>query len=113
MELDPRDYHYVVRDPVDFNPARNKAIVEETIKEATKYHMNEGRVIENSLGERVEAVSAYACYRFNRGDKGIKDYLGDKLYTRLVGEKILEKIRVAETVNRLNGNNRFKNSILL
>jgi len=113
-ELDPRDYKYIVANPdSSFNPARNKAVIEETIKEADTFHKTSGLAIEEALGERIEAVSAYACYRLNRGTKKIKDYLGDSLYKRMIGEKILSKIRVADTVNRLNGNTKLRRPILL
>jgi len=113
-ELDPKDYKYIVATPdASFSPDKNKAIIEETIREADTFHKTSGLAIESALGERIEAVSAYACYRFNRGFKNIKGYLGDKLYEKMVGEKILSKIRVADTVNRLNGNHKLRRPILL
>jgi hypothetical protein len=113
-ELDPKDYKYVIANPdLTFNPARNKAVIEETMKEADTFHKTAGLAMEDALGERIEAVSAYACYRFNRGTKTIKQYLGDKVYNAFIGEKIMSKIRVADTVNRLNGNTKLKKPILL
>lgn len=113
-DIDPKDYKYVVSRPDrSFNPAKNKALIQETITEAENYHRNQGKIIESALGERIDAVASYGCYRFNKGEKSIREYLGDKVYTHLIGEKILEKVRVMQTVNRLNGNTRFKNSILL
>ncbi len=111
-ELDPKDYKYIVEHPnKDFSPRKNNAIIEETIKEADKYHRTEGLVIEEALGERIEAVAAYSCYRFNRGTKSIKQYLGDKLYAKMVGERILEKVRVSQTADSFS--NKFKKPILL
>lgn len=90
-----------VPDP-DFNPARNKAIIEQTEKEADAYHKSIGKAYDEALGERFEVVAHYGNARLNRGStKSIKEYLGDKLYTQLVGERLLEKIRVAKTVDRL------------
>ncbi len=101
-----------VPDP-NFNPARNKAVVAETIKEAETYHKNVHSVIDDNLGERIEAVAAYGCYRLNRGFKNPKDYFGKKLYEKFIGEKLLQKLRIMDTVNRLNGNSKFKKSVLL
>jgi len=113
-ELDPKDYKYIVAKPdSSFSVDRNNAIIAETIKEADIFHSTSGLAIEEALGERIEAVSAYACYRLNRGYKNIKDYLGDRLYKEMIGEKILSKIRVADTVNRLNGNQKLRRPILL
>lgn len=85
----------------DFNPARNKAVIDETFKEADAYHKSFGKALEDSLGQRYEVIASYGDYRLNRGNtKGIKEYLGDKLYTELVGEKLLEKLRVMKAVDR-------------
>ena len=97
----------------DFSEARNKAIIEETIKQAEKYHKTVHEAIDDNLGERIEAVSAYGRYRFNGGFKTHGDYFGRQLMNKFVGEKLLQKIKVMDTVNKLNKNNKFKKSILL
>ncbi len=115
QDLDQKDFKYIVHQPdASFSPKRNQAVIEETIREATAFHKKNNVAIESALGERIDAVSAYGCYRFNRGFKGVKEYLGTKLYTQLVGEQLLEKVRVMKTLNRLNGNKgKFEKSILL
>lgn len=113
-DLDPKDYRYIVEKPdASFSPARNKAVIQETIDSSERYFKKLHTLLDDQLGERIEAVSAYGCYRFNKGEKSVKDYLGKRIYTELVGERIIEKLKVMETVNRLNNNVKFKNSILL
>ena len=97
----------------NFNVARNKAIIEETIREATAFHAKAGKVLDDQMGERIEAVAAYGCYRFSKGTKSPEDYFGKKLFSRFVGERIMSKVKVMETVNKLNGNDKFKNCVLL
>ena len=112
--LDPVDYKYINKKPDPaFSPERNKAIVNETIKDAEKREAEWHKIMDNEGFNRIDILSSYGRYRFNRGVKGIKEYLGRKQYEALIGEKILSKLRVAETVNKLNHNTRFKKGILL
>ena len=96
----------------NFNATKAKAIIAKTIEDATKFH-NSVPDIDNGLKERVDVVSSYGCYRFNRGFKPIEKYLGRKYYEQLIGEELLEKVRVMDTVNKLNGNDKFKDFVLL
>ena len=96
-----------------FNPERNKAVIAETIRETEAFFKKSYDFIDQELGERMEAVASYGCYRFNKGDKTPEDYFGKKIMAHLVGEKICEKLRSMEAVNRLNGNSKYQKSILL
>lgn len=111
--IKPEDYKYFVEKPTSFSPQRNKAVINETIKETEKFFDNIGKAVDDNLGNRIDVLSSYGVYRMNKGDKSFKDYAGKQLYTRLIGEKILERVRVMESVNRLNGNTKFKNFIQL
>jgi len=112
--LDPVDYHLINQHPdPDFSPERNKAIVNETIKETEAFFNKEGKVLDDSTKERYDILSSYGVYRFNRGTKDFISYFGRDNYNKLIGEKILSKVRIAETVNKLNGNTKFKKGILL
>jgi len=112
--LDPVDYRFINPNPdPDFSPERNKAIINETVKDTEKFFKTQVEAIDESLGNRIDILSTYGRYVFNKGYKDIKHYLGEKQYNALIGEKILSKLRIAETVNRLNGNTRFKKGILL
>src|SRR3990167_3131822 len=102
--LDPVDYRFINNKPdPDFSPERNKAIVDETIKETDKFFAQEGKIMDKALGERIDIISSYALYRFNKGTKSFLNYFGKENYHKLIGEKILSKVRIAETVNKLNG----------
>jgi hypothetical protein len=106
--IQPDDYKYFVEKPdSSFSPKRNQAIINETIRETEKYFREIGQVIDDNLGNRLEVVGSYGRYRFNKGTKTFKAYVGDRFYTELIGEKILQKVRVADTVNKLNGNTKW------
>lgn len=113
--LDPKDYRYINPNPdPDFSPERNKAIVEETIRETNAFNAAYNVLRSDAWAERKDILKHYAYYTLVQGGrKNIKDYLGKKVYEGLIGEKILSKVRIAETTNRLNGNTRFKKGILL
>lgn len=103
-DVDPKDYKYIVTKPdPSFSPKKNQAIIDETIREATKFFQETDAALGEGVEERIEAISYYATYRFNRGDKKIKDYLGRSTYEALVGEKMLSKLRVLDTLNKLQG----------
>ena len=106
--VQPDDYKYFIEKPdSSFSPERNKAIIQETIKETEAYFKGIGKAINDNLGNRIEIFSTYATYRFNKGQKGFKDYVGKRLHSELIGEKILEKIKIAQSANKLGGNNTF------
>lgn len=112
--LDTADYRFIELNPDPlFSPERNKAIVNETIQETEIFFNNELKAIDESMQDRIDVLSSYGRYRFNTGSKTIKDYLGRDKYNSLIGEKILSKLRVMDTVNRLNNNKKFKKGILL
>lgn len=111
--VDPKDYKYIVKKADGFSPERNKAVIGETIRETERYFSKLQNVMDDNLGERIEMVAAYGCYRFNRGDKTIDQYLGKKLMSQMIGEKILEKIRAMKAADKLSNTEKFRNHILL
>jgi hypothetical protein len=110
--VQPADYKYYKND-ANFNPAKNKAIIAETIKETEKFFKEEEQMRDKKLENRIDLVSSYGVYRFNKGQKQFKDYVGRETYKAVIGEKLLSKIRVMDSVNKINGNDKFKKSILL
>lgn len=112
-QLHPDDYKYIVKDAANFNPDRNRALIAQTIQEAEGRMKKVQEAVDHSLGERIEAVAHYGAYRFNRGTKKLKEYLGPKLWEKYIGEKLLEKIKVMRTANKLAGNDKFETSVLL
>lgn len=102
--MQPKDRKYFVMNPKDFSPERNKAIIDETIKETTAYFKKLEGALDNEVMNRIDIVGSYGRYRFNRGHGSLKDYLGPRLYKQLIGEKLLSKVKLLTTVDRLKGN---------
>ena len=97
------DYKYYVSKPdPSFSPARNKAIINETIQDTEKYFRNIGKVLNDNILNRIDILGSYGDYKLNRnGSKTFKDYAGKRLHSELIGERILSKIRALETANAL------------
>ncbi len=103
--IQPEDYKYYLAEPTkSFSPRRNQAIIQETIKETTKFFQEMDAVMNDETMNRIDILGSYGRYRFNQGEKTFKEYAGPALWKELIGEKILSKVRVADTVNRLNNN---------
>jgi hypothetical protein len=101
MDIDPKDYKYISNPSKDFNPKRNEAVIAQTIKEADEYHSSYGQAMDAALGERWEVMAQFGDYKLNRsGGKTMRQFLGDKLYTDLVGEKLISKVKAAKTVDK-------------
>ena len=95
---------FIERPDSSFSPQRNKAIINETIQETTKYFRDLEEKIDDDMRNRIDILSSYATYRLSgTGTKSFKDYVGKELRSRLIGEKILSKIKVLESADRLKG----------
>jgi len=112
--LDPMDYRFINKNPdPDFSPERNKAVVDETIREAEKRKIEELQFQGSEIMNRIDIVGSYARYRFNKGTKDIRNYLGEAQYKAIVGENLLSKLRIAQTTNRLSHNRRLEKGIII
>lgn len=108
--IQPQDKRLFVANPKDFNPDRNRAIINETIRETTKFFMDMYEKLDKGLEERIDVMSSYATYRFNDGGKDFESYAGKQIYKQLVGERVLEKVKALKASERLQG--KFKGHIL-
>ena len=94
--IQPEDYKYVIEKPdPKFSPERNKAVIQETIKNTEKFFKEIADKIDDEGMNRIDILSSYGRYRCNRGEKNFKDYAGKKLWGQLIGEKILNRISVS------------------
>lgn len=109
--IDPKDKKYFVEKPKNFSPARNKAIINETIEETTKY-FQQLTAITADEENRIDILKSYGLYRLGgKGFKKFEDWAGRKLVNELIGEKILSRVKIADSINKIRGNR--KNSIIL
>lgn len=104
--ISKEDYRFYVDKPdPNFSPERNKAIIQETIVNTTKFFKTKNKAIQDSLGERVDILASYANHTLagKNETKTLEQYLGRHLYTQIVGEKILQKVRLLKEADKLAG----------
>lgn len=84
---------YVVTPDPDFNPDRNKAIIENSIKkyEATRKKKNAEYV--DKLRERTDAVATYLKSRWAESDRPVEKYFGKRMLAHLRAQKIVQKLK--------------------
>jgi hypothetical protein len=106
---------YVEQPDSNFSPERNFKVIAETVTEYEKMRYGIDPKVAREAGNRADILASYGCYRFNRGTKKIEDYLGKELMAELYGEKLMQKIKAIETIERLNiknGNDKFSDYCL-
>lgn len=111
VKIQVQDKRLFVDNPKDFNPARNKAVIEETIRETTKFFQGLEDAVDDGLKERIDILNSYGRYKFNMsGGKSFEDWAGRALTRQVIGEKLIQKVKALKSVDKLKG--KFKNHIL-
>ncbi len=101
QDIDPRDKAVYKPDPT-FNPQRNAQVIQEVHDDTRKFFKRLEDTYEREMENRVDILSSFARYKFDRlGDQKLKGYVGKRLHTQLVGEKLLEKVRIMQSVDKL------------
>lgn len=102
--IDSRDKKYFIERPdATFSPARNKAVILETIQATDAYFKSLEDSHRGEIEDRMDILVSYAGHLDRSGTKKLKDYVGKELYSRLIGEKILSKYRALSSVDKLQG----------
>lgn len=98
VKIDPRDYKYFIERPAkDFNPEKNKAILNQTIKETTEFFNKLDNELDSEAGERLDVLASYRHAQTSRNYAGRFDnYVSRDLYNRLTGERVRNKLNIAE-----------------
>jgi len=91
-----KDLSYLIKNKLgedpNFNPARNRAIVESTIK-ATELNIKKRRkVFDDAIDERAEALASYLMHLKANKSAGVERYFGRKLLAQLRGDEIKERL---------------------
>ena len=103
--IDPRDKKYYVEKPdASFSPQRNAAIIQEVHDDTRRFFAKLAKEQEQIQGERLDVLASFADYKLNRGgEKTFGDYTGRQLRTKIIGERLLSKVRTLSTVDKLQG----------
>ena len=76
-----------------FNPARNKAIIEDTIKKYELMRERKRRDYNDKLGERVDAVATYLKSMAADSNKPVEKYFSKRELAHLRGKKIIQVLQ--------------------
>ncbi|MEK9207917.1 MAG: hypothetical protein AAB922_05510 [Patescibacteria group bacterium] len=89
------DYRKFYKDNPDdgFSPARNKAILESTIRKTNTRRVNLLRQANEQLDERVDAVWSYFKHLSQGNHTPVEKYLGKRNLAYLRGQKLVQKIK--------------------
>lgn len=91
--LDPMDYHFINKNPdINFNPARNKAIIEKTIADAEAQRARKLAEHDDEYAERADAVVSYLKHLDQKGQKPIDQYFGKRTLAYLRGLEVKQKL---------------------
>ncbi len=78
--------------------------MQEVHDDTRKYFAGLHKKYQEGLDERTDVLTSFALYKFNKGGgKNFEQYAGRELRRKLVGERLLEKVRVLSTVDKLQG----------
>lgn len=105
------NYHLLNDKPdVDFSPEKNYAVINRTIEKYKKLRYGINPKVTKAAGDRADILASYGIYRFNKGTKSFDDYMGKGWEKRVYSEKLLEKLKIVDSIRRLNlarGNTKF------
>jgi hypothetical protein len=84
--------YYKATPDAGFSPARNKQIIEDSIKAYEANRAKRRKEYAGKLDERSDAVASYFQHVNQRGGSSLEKYFGRRELARLQGRKIYEKI---------------------
>jgi len=105
------NYHLLEENPdPNFSPERNYAVINGTIKKYRELRFGINPKVSKAAGDRADILASYGIYRFNKGTKSFDDYMGKGWEKKVYSEKLLESLKIVDTIRRLNlakGNTKF------
>ncbi len=94
---------YIHKPDSNFSARRNYQIIQETIDENEKWQKVADAKLDAKAGNTADMLAAYGMYRLGRGGtKKVEDYLGKEVMAQIYGEKLMSKMRVMDSIRRLN-----------
>lgn len=109
-DLGESDFKYMLAVPEEgFSPERNQRAVNKAIDSGMKIEIELRKANRKEIEYRSDILSSYAMHQAQTGSsKRFETYMGKQHMTRIYGEQLLQKIKIMESVqrlNRANGNN--------
>lgn len=103
-DIDPSNYRLISKDK-DYSYQKNYAVVKRFLKEQDRLqdpNYIDAKVRDNA-GDIADILASFAKYKLIDGKgKQLEQWLGKERLTRIYGERLVEKLRVMDSVKRLN-----------
>ena len=117
QEIHPDNWRlYKEKPDKDFSVERNQRVISQVLKENDKMQTEINDSVKKNAGNVADILASFAKYKLDEGKgKQIEQWLGKHWMTKIYGEKLIEKIRMAELLRRENkakGNTKFVNFYL-
>lgn len=84
---------FVEKGDPGFSPARNKAIIEGTIRKRNQEIAARRKAYQNDVAERSDAVATYLRSRAAEGYTPLEKYFGKRQLAHLRGQKIVQVLK--------------------
>jgi hypothetical protein len=116
-EVNPDNYRLYVEKPnKNFSPQKNYAVISQVIAENDKMQTEISGKVKENAGNVADILSSFAKYKLDiGGSKQIEQWLGKSWMTKIYGERLIDKIRMMDILqrqNRTKGNTKFINYYL-
>ena len=95
MKLDRKDWKYLEANPEgdpNFDPEKNRQIIENTIKETDKTRRQKDREYEENIRERAWAANKYLKHLDKGGEGDAVKFFGNNYSMYLKGRELLERL---------------------
>lgn len=111
-DIDPSNYRLISKDK-NYSYQKNYAVVKRFLKEQDRLQDPSyiDRKVNDNAGDIADVLASFAKYKLDiGGGKHIEEWLGKERLGRIYGERLVEKLKVMDSVRRLNlsrGNNLY------
>lgn len=112
------NYHLLIEKPEkNFSPKRNYEVIKGVLAENDKMQRCINPKVARNAGNVADILASFAKYKLDiGGEKKIEGWLGKSWMNKIYGEKLLEKIRIMDSIKKLNkakGNTLFGGNFYL
>ncbi|MDE1866620.1 MAG: hypothetical protein KGI08_02770 [Thaumarchaeota archaeon] len=104
---------YEVNPDPDFHPEKNYAVIRKIIKEAYKRHNSLDEKVLKASGNVADILASFAKYKLDKdGSKQIEKWLGNYELAKIYGEKLMQQLKIRDSVSKLQMDRKFINKYL-
>ncbi len=103
-DFSPDNYHLLIEKPdKNFSPRRNYAVIAGVLAENDKMQRSVHPKVQKNAENVADILASFAKYKLDvGGEKKIEGWLGKSWMNKIYGEKLLAKIRVMDSIRKMN-----------